>query len=236
MEEVFKKFNQLFTKRCDNYSLLSFGEDSVRYDFFCALSSVLSLEPWEIRLESAANPMTFIPRNNENSKRKEKPMLDLIFEKGDTNICVEFALFRQNSNEDGTINKTERTVKMLNDMVRVALESEFSSRTGYFVCVADDKMLGHQLRNKMLGRFPSDYLITEKVITTQQQSKTCKFDLRFIDKFLELNKRVKSTLIFNEEIKAAKINRKTKILIWIAELVQGAGPVTQPTAAWQKQG
>src|SRR5699024_748807 len=85
------------------------------------------------------------------AKRKEKPMLDLIYDNQRTNICAEFALFRQNSNNEGTINKTARTVKMLNDMIRLALEAHYSQRRGYFICVADKKMIGHQLRNKIVS-------------------------------------------------------------------------------------
>lgn len=219
MKEIFKRFHELFTERCNNYQLVTFGEDSVRYDFFCAISQIMILEPWQIQLESSANSNAYKPRQNAKAKRKEKPMLDFILEDGFNNICIEFALFRQNSNDAGTINKTARTVKMLNDMIRIGLETKFSERTGYFVCVADDKMLGHQLRNKLLGQFPSNYIIDEKLVTQQMQTKTCQFDTRFIERFIELNATIKSTLVYCEQVTAQKIERLTKILVWEVQLV-----------------
>lgn len=212
--KVFEKFTELFKLRCDNYALLNFGEDSVRYDFFCAISEILKLEPWQIQLEYAMNNKSYTLRGNANSKRKEKPMLDLIVDYKKTNICVEFGLFRQNSNEKGNINKTNRTIKMVNDMIRLSLESHYSKRDAYFVCVADEKMLNHQLRSKLLGKFPTNYLITTDTIHEIILLKSGGLDLRFITKFNSLKSIIKANLIYEAEINARKTVFQTKILIW----------------------
>ena len=218
-QEVITRFKELFDNRCDLYPLLNFGEDSVRYDFFFAASEVYKLKPWQIQLEYAMNKEAYNLRGNVNSKRKEKPMLDLIIHEKNINFCVEFALFRQNSNDDGSINVTERTIKMTNDMLRLALEGHYSKREAYFVCVADDKMLGHQLRSKALGQFPSDYDITSTTVNTISKLTCGELDARFMSKFISHKSKIKAKLIYNEEVIGEKIKIETRLLVWKVSLI-----------------
>ncbi len=215
MEEIFKEFYKLFSDRCDHIPLLEMGEDSIRYDFFMALNSLENLKNYEIILESAIDKRSFQPRSNMRSYRKEKPKMDLVVDK--LNICLEFGLFRQNSNDEGTINKTARLVKMLNDMIRLGIEKHHTGRSAFFVCVADSKMLGHQLRSKILPRFPSNYIINHKVIEKQCESKTSNFDFRFIEIMKSLNLSLNANLVFEKEILSNKINLETRMLIWEIE-------------------
>src|ERR1051326_2595915 len=121
MENVFNRFQKLFTERCNRIPLLNLREDSIRYDFFYAVTEIKKLNPWDIQLENSIDKNSFIQRNNRSSKRSENPQIDLVIDK--LKICAEFGLFRRNKNENGNINKTARTVKMLNDMIRLGLES-----------------------------------------------------------------------------------------------------------------
>ena len=121
-------------------------------------------------------------------------------------------MFRQNSNELGSINKTARLVKLLNDMVRVALESYFNKTNGLFICVADSKMIGHQIRSKIVNRFPADYIITNDIIDHQLKQKTNNFDKRFLNVFQPLNRNIESRLIYNENLTANYIEKETKLL------------------------
>jgi len=189
-KQVFDKYKELFEERCSKIKLLDIGEDSIRYDFFIALSEIENLSPSDIQLEYSIHKSAFRERQNKNSKRKEKPQIDLVVETGKHNLNFEFGLFRQNSNEDGSINKTARTVKILNDMIRLALDSYFTNRQAYFICVADDKMLGHQLRSKILGKFPSDYEINKELIQNQKEKKTSDFDDRFLVVFNGLDLKI----------------------------------------------
>ena len=140
--------------------------------------------------------------------------MDLVIDKVGLRFCAEFGLFRQNSNEEGNINKTARTVKMINDMIRLGIDSFYTKRNAYFICVADDKMLGHQLQSRILGRFPSDYIISMDIINQQMGNKTAAFDERFIKKFKEMKCSFQAKLLFNEEIKAEKTNMETRIIVW----------------------
>ncbi|CAN5125009.1 hypothetical protein BH09BAC5_BH09BAC5_18950 [soil metagenome] len=212
--QVFNKYKNIFEERCDKIKLLDVGEDSVRYDFFIALSEIEKLRPSDIQLEYSIHKSAFKARLNANSKRKEKPQIDLVVETAKHKLNFEFALFRQNSNEEGSINKTARTVKMLNDMIRLALDSQFTKRESYFICVADDKMLGHQLQSKLLGKFPSDYEINKGLIKKQKEKKTSDFDDRFLTVFNELDLKIKTKIVFNQKVEAKMINRETRIIIW----------------------
>lgn len=213
--KVFERFKELFSERCGKIKLLDLGEDSVRYDFFIALSEIEMLSPSDMQLEYAINKSSFTERRNQNSKRKEKPQIDLVVDTQTHKLNIEFGLFRQNSNDDGSINKTARTVKMLNDMIRLALDSYFTKRDAYFICVADDKMLSHQLQSKLIDKFPSNYLINRDLIQKQKEKKTSKFDDRFLDVFNKLDIEVHSEIVFNESVEAKQITRETRIIIWI---------------------
>jgi hypothetical protein len=213
-DQVFDRYKNLFEERCGKIRLLDLGEDSVRYDFFIALSDIENLKPCDIQLEYSIHKSAFKERLNKNSKRKEKPQIDLVVETEKLKLNFEFGLFRQNSNEEGSINKTARTVKMINDMVRLAVDSHFTKRESYFICVADDKMLGHQLQSKMLGKFPSDYEINKELIKKQKEKKTSDFDDRFLAVFNDLDLTIKSKIVFNQKVEAKLINLETRIIIW----------------------
>ncbi|WP_367755825.1 hypothetical protein [Flavobacterium sp. WC2430] len=218
MNEIFEVYKELFTKRCHYIPLLEMGEDSVRYDFFTATTTVKNLENYDIVLESEINKLAYIPRQlSPNTLRKQKPKMDMVIDK--LNVCAEFALFKQNSNEQGTINKTNRLIKTLNDMIRLGLESNFTRRNAYFICVADSKMLGHQLQSKRLGKFPSDYHITLDLVNELCLKKTSAFDKRFINKMQQLNLSFSAKLILNEQIVASKIKFETRLLVWQVEQV-----------------
>lgn len=212
--QVFDRYKDLFEERCSKIKLLDIGEDSVRYDFFIALSEIEKLKPCDIQLEYSIHKSAFKERLNKNSKRKEKPQIDLVVETEKRKLNFEFGLFRQNSNEEGSINKTARTVKMINDMVRLAVDSYFTNRESYFICVADDKMLGHQLQSKILGKFPSDYEINKELIKKQKEKKTSDFDDRFLVVFNKHDLTIKSKIVFNQKVEAKLINRETRIIIW----------------------
>ncbi|RCW91301.1 hypothetical protein [Winogradskyella arenosi] len=212
MEDVFIKFKELFTERCSHIPLLEMGEDSVRYDFFTALTLERDLKNYEIVLENSIDKCCYTPRENMHSYRKENPKMDLVVDK--LNLCAEFGLFKQNSNEKGTINKTAKLIKTLNDMIRLGLDTYFTKRKAYFICVADAKMLGHQLQSRLLGPFPSNYEIKEQLVNALCSKKTSNFDFRFIEKMNELNLSFNANILHDELILADKINMETRLIIW----------------------
>lgn len=218
MQELFQNYKTLLEERLDTKPLLSIGEDSIRYDFFISLMDTYKFRASQIHIEVPINHQCFIPAKEKISFRNEKPLIDLVVDEKDFKLSVEFGLFRQNSNENGTINKTARLVKLLNDMVRVSLESHFNNTNGLFICVADSKMLGHQIRSGIVDRFPADYLITNDIIDYQLQQRTNKFDKRFLNVFRPLNRSIESRLVYNETLTANHIEKETKLLVWDVRL------------------
>jgi len=218
MQNLFHNYKKLLEERLDRMPLLAIGEDSIRYDFFVSLMETYTLRASQIQIEVPINHQCFIPAKEKISFRNEKPLIDLVVDEKDLKLSVEFGLFRQNSNENGTIDKTARLVKLLNDMVRVSLESYFNSTKGLFICVADSKMLGHQIRSGIVNRFPADYLITNDIIDHQLQQRTNKFDKRFLNVFRPLNRSIESRLVYNETLTANYIKKQTKLLVWDVRL------------------
>ena len=146
-------------------------------------------------------------------------MLDLIVHEKGINFCIEFALFRQNSNDESGINATARTIKMVNDMLRLALEAHYSKREAYFICVADEKILGHQLQSKALEAFPSSYNIAKSTIEEIGKLKSAELDSRFVTKFISHKSKINADLIYNEKVAGKKIRIETRILIWKVKMI-----------------
>lgn len=218
MEELFNNFTELYTKRSSLIHTTQMGEDSIRYDFFVSLMKTFGLNAWEIIIEQPIHSSAFIPNFNQRSYRKEKPLIDLCVPKKGLEFCVEFGSFRQNSNELGDINKTGRLSKMFNDFIRVALHTFFSGLDGYFVCVADKKILGHHLRSKLFPPFPAEeYLINNELIMKYTETVKNKIDKRFINQLIKLNIDVKAKLIYNHLIETKLNLIETRVLIWKIE-------------------
>ena len=218
MNVIFNEFKRLFEIRYNRISVLNMGEDSVRYDFFTALQKSKGFEPWQLQLEYPLHENSFISNLTKGSKRNEKPQVDLWVNEPDFKLCAEFGMFRRNSNMDGDISVTENTIKMLNDFIRVALHSHCALCEGYFVCIADAKMLDYQLKkSKELPPFPGkeykfNYSVVESLINTYKSAK--KFDMRFVNRKKELALAITSDLVYCEEIVSQMNPLKTLALAW----------------------
>jgi hypothetical protein len=173
------------------------------------------LDSWDIQLEYPIHENSFIPRKHPNSKRLEKPQSDLYIQKENIHLCAEFGLFRQNSNEKGNINKTERLAKMTKDMIRLGLNSYYTNCKSYFVCVADCKMCGHQLDYKVFDAFPGDiYYFTQTAIETIRKFVKFEMDDRFFSKFCQANIAISAAKIFDQPVISPRNIFNTRTLIW----------------------
>lgn len=105
---------------------------------------------------------------------------------------------------------------MIMDMIRLGIDSYFTKRKAYFICIADYKMLGHQLQSGILGKFPSKYHISMDIVNQLRKNKTADkvFDERFINKFEEMKCSLNANLIFDEAIQAKNIIMEKRILVW----------------------
>ncbi len=220
MKKVFESYRELFHHRYEVISSLDMGEDSIRYDFFLALQNEMKLNPWDIQLEFPMGANTYIPNPAPSTGllRKEKPIMDLRVETPELRICVEFGFFRRNSNDEGSINQTDLTFKMLNDFIRLGIYAQLNQSKGYFVCVADSFMLEHQLRAGVLPPFPGErynfHYEGMVEIMGDLASATKGIKERFFHRFRELNLEIDAVLVYNEEISTVLNPWETRILIW----------------------
>jgi hypothetical protein len=103
---------------------------------------------------------------------------------------------------------------MINDIIRLALDSKFTNRESYFICVADEKILGHQLQSKIIGAFPSNYLIDKGLVYRLKVLKTSRLDDRFVNKLNELDIKINCEIIFNEKLEAVYLDLQTRVIVW----------------------
>jgi len=204
MKSTFNKFKANFENRFNLQSILDLGEDSVRYDFFIAFMNNNNLQPHDIQVEYPINSNAFVSSPHPNSKRKENPQIDLYCSLPNNLITAEFGIFKRNSNPNGSINAPEKVFKMLNDMLRLSLNQIYCPNESYFICVADSKILGSQMRNNILPAFPSpnysfNYLDINTWINELKSAKAV-FDKRFVDKANILKLSINADLVFNQQI------------------------------------
>lgn len=204
MINTFNNFKENFERRFNQQSILNLGEDSVRYDFFIAFMQNYNLLPHDIQIEFPINQNAFNNNLHPNAKRNENPQIDFFCMHPNKVISAEFGLFKRNSNPDGQINTTEKVFKMLNDMLRLSLNKIYSPSESFFICVADSKILGSQMRNNILPAFPSqlysyDYNDINNWVNNIDSAKK-NFDPGFVGKANELRLSINATLIYNEAI------------------------------------
>jgi hypothetical protein len=204
MIETLNEFKLNFERRFNSQSILTLGEDSVRYDFFIALMNNFNFAPHDIQVEFPIHSDAYIPSSNPNSRRNENPQIDLFCSHQRNVMTAEFALFKRNSNANGQIDTTEKVFKMLNDMLRLALNRYYLPNESYFICVADSKIIGKQMRNNILPSFPGQlysfsYLEINSWIENIKSANS-KFDKRFVAKANMLQLTVSAELVFNERL------------------------------------
>lgn len=204
MRNTLNDFKNSFEMRFNQQSILDLGEDSVRYDFFVALMNNYNLQPHEIQVEFPINSNAFTSNPHPNAKRGENPQVDLYCPHPNKALTAEFGLFKRNSNPNSSINATEKVFKMLNDMLRLALNKIYHENESFFICIADSTILGLQMRNNILPAFPAElYSFNYNNINTwikNIKSANSNFDSRFVDKANILGISIQAKLIFNEKI------------------------------------
>ncbi len=183
MEGLYNAFHNQVKQRIIKYKLMySFGEDSIRYDFYHTAITHFNLSATDLILEQAIPPSQFTPKKREIKVLKpgryvDKPEFDLRIDATEhlkKGILVEFAYFRKteiSQNQD----KTGRHGKLMNEIHRLALlkhfknkeykeiYKDFSEYLCLLVCVTDDEMInyGHNVRGKKPISIQNDYELTD---------------------------------------------------------------------------
>jgi hypothetical protein len=218
MENVFQDFSKLFEERFRRNSIVGISEDALRYDFFNAASKIFKLRSWEIQVEYPFPEETYHSLKNTRSRRKENPKVDMSFTIGMVRNYFEFGLFKRNGNMDGQINATARIYKMLNDFMRLSTLKRFDPDSkAFFICVADQKILGHKLQNEEIHKFPAKvYSVSGDILDKFSKTKTGKknIDEKFLRKLKQLEISIKARLIYEHELTPGINELETRILVW----------------------
>jgi len=234
MEEFYNEFHKQVKQRIEKYKkLYSFGEDSIRYDFYHTALTYFKLLPTDLILEQAIPSSQFTPKERDTKSLKQgrhvdKPEFDLRIDASNNlknGFLVEFAYFRKteiSQNQD----KTGRHGKLMNEIHRLALlkhfrnvENEeiykdFSDYLCLLVCVTDDEMInyGDNSRGRKSIPIKKEYELTDD----------------FLMKFPET---VKNSIngIFLKQVKALKIIPTAKKVF---EKVEPSNSTTPKWATW----
>ena len=175
MNDLFLIFQNLVATRLHSCgSFTSFGEDSIRYDFYTALMRQYGLDPHQIILEQPIPPSQFEQRQRlgigGRGRHEDKPEFDLRVDPTNElpyGILAEFAYFRKPQN--ATLDVSGAYGKILNEMHRLALlkhyrnleptygYADFSDYKCLLICVTDSVMLDYG--NGTRGRKPAHNIL-----------------------------------------------------------------------------
>jgi hypothetical protein len=224
MEELFLEFQSQFTNRINHYkNFNSFGEDSIRYDFFNALVKFFGIEPCEIQLEFPMPNTQFesklISEKKGRGRHDFKPEVDLLVKNSTKNsegIIVEFAYFRKPEkavNQD----KTGKHGKILNEIFRLSLMKNhkvFNDFHCYFICVTDEEMINYGkigTRGSTPEGIRDHYELDETYLNKLKSTALGKIDSKFRIKCESLNLIPSAKRIFKIE---SASSLKWEIWIW----------------------
>lgn len=236
MENFYNTFHQQVKSRIDKYQkMYSFGEDSIRYDFYHSALNYFELLPTDLILEQAIPESQFSAKERDTEllkqgRHSDKPEFDLRID-NNTNLkgglIVEFAYFRKTEislNQD----KTGRHGKLLNEIHRLALlkhfrnvdnksiYKDFSNYLCLLVCVTDDEMInyGHNNRGRKPIPIQKDYELTEEYISKFPDTARNSINGMFSQKVKELNITPTAKKIFDKVENCNATTPKWATWIW----------------------
>lgn len=200
MNELFELYQTFLSARLLAHgSFTSFGEDSVRYDFYIALMRHYGLDPHQIILEQPIPPSQFEQRLREGvrgrGRHEDKPEFDLRVDPNgqlDQGLIIEFGYFRAPefaSNQD----KPGKHGKLLNELFRLALLKNFPLYHNYkclFVCVTDSEMINYGARGVQGPQalpIQDNYILDDTFLNRLSDTSRSKIQERFYNKSRELN-------------------------------------------------
>jgi len=208
MEELFNRFKNLIELRLNHHgSFDSFGEDSIRYDFYISLMELYNIPPHKIILEQAIPNSQFIQtiRNREllaQGRHTDKPEFDLRVDANDyleNGLLVEFAYFR--TPKIGKVDTSGSHGKILNEIHRLSLlkqfrniendrnYNDFSNYKCLLICVTDHVMLnyGQGTRGRRPLLIQDEYYLNNTNIELYAPIIRNKIQKKFRDKIIQLN-------------------------------------------------
>jgi hypothetical protein len=200
MDILFQEFSNQFQDRISHFkNFNSFGEDSIRYDFFNSVIQTFNLRPYELLLEYPIPNSQFeqktLKQESGRGRHEYKPEVDLLIHPTKelrNGLIAEFAYFRKPekaTNQD----KTGKHGKILNEVFRLSLmkhHTSFRNYNCYLICVTDSEMINYGKPGSR-GSAPigilDEYQLDEYFLQSLKSTALGKIDRKFINKANQLN-------------------------------------------------
>lgn len=185
-------------------TLMTFGEDALRFDFFVSVMDELDVPTHHIRLETPFDVNCFeenrVPTSGRGRKvSKPKYDLEVISANGKTTAAVEFGLFKQTEIAQ-VQDKPGRVGKLLNDFIRLSslrLCQDHQKTSLYVVLLSDGEMInyGNGRRGSRPDPIFRDYELTAEYLKGLTKTTRDKIDSRFVNRLRAFDMYTKAKLI-----------------------------------------
>ncbi|WP_344712345.1 hypothetical protein [Winogradskyella damuponensis] len=238
MNELFRLFHKQVKERISKYiRFYSFGEDSIRYDFYHTALNFYNLKPTDLILEQAIPQTQFTEKkrdkkNQKQGRHKDKPEYDLRIDANSSlknGILAEFAFFRQTEISNSQ-DRTARHGKLLNEIHRLALLKHFNNQdnnpiykdfTNYkclLICVTDSEMInyGRNERGRKAEPIQKEYQLSEEYLADFPDTIRKAIDEKFSKQIKKFNIIPTAKLIFEQNEIAN--NETPNWVTWIWEV------------------
>lgn len=207
-------------------SIILFGEDAFRFDFFTSAMEALQIPAHQIRLETPFDTVCFVENKIQTrgrGRKSSKPKYDLgiVAPEGSVIAAVEFGLFKQTEIAE-VQDKSGRLGKLLNDFVRLSslrLSSAHQDTKLYVVLLSDGEMMNYGMgkRGKRTDPIFQDYQVTPEYLMGLSETTRAGIDLRFLNKLVELKKYATAKMI-REHSGEFGGKGQYKLAVWQIEL------------------
>lgn len=236
MEQLFLEFHNQVKERIAKFNnFYSFGEDSVRYDFYYTVLNLYGLKPTDIILEQPIPSIQFTAKERDltilkQGRHIDKPEFDLRIDSNkllEHGILAEFAFFRKTEISDNQ-DKSARHGKIMNEIHRLALlknyknldnnpvYNDFSNYKCLLICITDFEMIDYGLGSRGRKAIPvQDYyrLNTEYLDKFPKTITDC-IDEKFLNKVRSLEIIPTAKRIFNKIENATYVTPKWATWVW----------------------
>lgn len=219
MEQLITNFHRQVKERIDKHKkLYSFGEDSIRYDFYHTAQHLFGLSPTDIILEQPLPSTQFTPKERDlaalrQGRHIDKPEFDLRIDPTQQlnfGLLAEFAFFRKTEISDNQ-DKSARHGKLMNEIHRLALlkhyrnvednpvYKNFSNYKCLLLCITDFEMIdyGFGTRGRKAIPVQDNYRLTTQYLNEFPSTITDCIDDKFSSKVKSLRIIPTANRIFN---------------------------------------
>lgn len=194
LDKTIEYFASLVDKRIEVHGHKLSSEDTIRYDFFFALTEVERIQPWEVILEAPyPNDILNLERNS-----SEIDLMILPNDKRSQGLICEFKYDRK---ANSTINKTNRYGKLINDILRLSLLDHYKeNHQCLFIYVTDSEMMKYKNGFHYQQHINEILELKNEFIDNLPKSARDQINLIFLNAFISQNFNISCKLIYKNVV------------------------------------